>query len=126
MLDLKLVRAEPEKVRQSLINRGDSTELLDRLLADDARRRAILVEVEELKHQRNEASAKIAQMKRQGQDASDLIAAMKDVGDRIRVLDEELSAVDARIREALLGIPNIPHPSVPVGRDESENVEVRR
>jgi seryl-tRNA synthetase len=126
VLDLKLVRAEPEKVRQSLINRGDSTELLDRLLADDARRRAILVEVEELKHQRNEASAKIAQMKRQGQDASDLIAAMKDVGDRIRVLDEELSAVDARIREALLGIPNIPHPSVPVGRDESENVEVRR
>ena len=48
------------EVRQSLINRGDSTELLDRLLADDARRRAILVEVEELKHQRNEASAKIA------------------------------------------------------------------
>lgn len=126
MLDLKLVRAEPELVRDSLIRRGERTVVLDALLEDDARRRAILVEVEELKRRRNEASARIAQMKKSGDDASGVIAEMKGVGDTIRALDEELAAVDARISEALLAIPNIPHASVPLGRDESENVEVRR
>ncbi len=126
MLDLKLVRAQSELVRDSLIRRGDNTDILDALLKDDARRRAILVEVEELKRRRNEASARIAQMKKRGDDASDVIAEMKGVGDAIRTLDEELAAVDTRINDALLAIPNIPHSSVPLGRGESDNVEVRR
>ncbi|MCR4426556.1 MAG: serine--tRNA ligase [Firmicutes bacterium] len=126
MLDLKFVRANPDIVRESLIKRGEDTSILDDLLARDERRRAILVEVESLKRHRNEVSEQIARMKKDGQDASDIIAEMKGVSEQVRALDEELTQVDAEIADMLLGIPNIPHESVPVGRDETENVEVRR
>ena len=126
MLDLKFVRSNPDVVRDSLIRRGESTEGLDELLAADEKRRAILVDVEELKRQRNEASEKVARLKREGADASLIIDEMKGVSERIRGLDEELAAVESTISELLLGIPNIPHESVPLGRDDSENVEIRR
>jgi seryl-tRNA synthetase len=84
------------------------------------------VEVEELKRRRNQASEKVARLKRTGADASEIIDEMKGVSDHIRGFDEELAAVEASISELLLGIPNIPHESVPTGRDDSENVEVRR
>ncbi|HBK61572.1 MAG TPA: serine--tRNA ligase, partial [Firmicutes bacterium] len=96
------------------------------LLAADEKRREILVEVEELKRRRNQASEKVARLKRTGADASEIIDEMKGVSDHIRGFDEELAAVEASISELLLGIPNIPHESVPTGRDDSENVEVRR
>lgn len=126
MLDLKFVRSNPDVVRDSLVRRGESTDGLDSLLAADEKRRSILVEVEELKRRRNEASEKVARLKREGADASEIIEEMKGVAERIRGLDEELAAVESAIAELLLGIPNIPHESVPTGRDDSENVEVRR
>ncbi|MEA4884058.1 MAG: serine--tRNA ligase [Clostridia bacterium] len=126
MLDLKFVRANSDVVRDSLVRRGEDTRILDTLLSKDERRRAMLVEVEELKRRRNEASEKVARMKKQKLDAAEIIADMKGVADSIRKLDDELSAVDAEIQEMLLGIPNIPHPSVPLGKDDTENVEVRR
>jgi len=126
MLDLKFVRSNPDVVRDSLNRRGEPTDVLDALLAADEKRRAILVEVEELKRRRNEASEKVARLKRQGADASEIIDEMKGVAERIRGLDEELAAVESAITELFLGIPNIPHESVPLGRDDSENVEVRR
>lgn len=126
MLDLKFVRSNPDVVRDSLVRRGESTDGLDSLLAADEKRRSILVEVEELKRRRNEASEKVAHLKREGADASEIIEEMKGVAERIRGLDEELAAVESAIAELLLGIPNIPHESVPTGRDDSENVEVRR
>ncbi|HHY63119.1 MAG: serine--tRNA ligase [Bacillota bacterium] len=126
MLDLKFVRSNPELVRDSLRKRGESTEILDTLLACDERRRAILVEAEELKRQRNEASAEVGRMKQTGEDASSIVSEMRMVSERIRGLDQELSEVEMRLAEMLLGIPNIPHESVPVGRDESENVVVRK
>ena len=126
MLDLKFVRSNPDVVRDSLNRRGEPTDVLDALLAADEKRRAILVEVEELKRRRNEASEKVARLKRQGADASEIIDEMKGVAERIRGLDEELAAVESAITELLLGIPNIPHESVPTGRDDTENVEVRR
>ncbi|MBP7892582.1 MAG: serine--tRNA ligase [Firmicutes bacterium] len=126
MLDLKFVRSNPDVVRDSLVRRGESTDGLDSLLAADEKRRSILVEVEELKRRRNEASERVARLKREGADASDIIDEMKGVAERIRGLDEDLAAVESAITELLLGIPNIPHESVPTGRDDSENVEVRR
>ena len=84
MLDLKFVRSNPDVVRDSLIRRGESTEGLDELLAADEKRRAILVDVEELKRQRNEASEKVARLKREGADASLIIDEMKGVSERIR------------------------------------------
>ena len=126
MLDLKFVRSNPDVVRDSLIRRGEATDGLNSLLAADEKRRAILVDVEELKRRRNEASERVARLKREGADASEIIDAMKGVSERIRGLDEELAEVESAISELLLGIPNIPHESVPTGRDDSENVEVRR
>ena len=126
MLDLKFVRSNPDVVRDSLVRRGESTDGLDSLLAADEKRRSILVEVEELKRRRNEASEKVARLKREGADASEIIDEMKGVAERIRGLDEGLAAVESAITQLLLGIPNIPHESVPLGRDDSENVEVRR
>ncbi len=126
MLDLKFVRSNSDVVRDSLIRRGEGTDALDALLAADEKRREILVEVEELKRRRNQASEKVARLKRTGADASEIIDEMKGVSDHIRGFDEELAAVEASISELLLGIPNIPHESVPTGRDDSENVEIRR
>jgi seryl-tRNA synthetase len=126
MLDLKFVRSNSDVVRDSLIRRGEGTDALDALLAADEKRREILVEVEELKRRRNQASEKVARLKRTGADASEIIDEMKGVSDHIRGFDEELAAVETSISELLLGIPNIPHESVPTGRDDSENVEVRR
>lgn len=126
MLDLKFVRSNPDVVRDSLIKRGENTDVLDDLLATDERRRSILVEAEDLKRCRNEASAQVARMKQAGEDASSIISEMRVVSERIRGLDQELSDVEMRLAEILFGIPNIPHESVPVGRDESENVVVRK
>lgn len=126
MLDLKFVRSNPDIVRDSLLKRGENTDVLDDLLAKDERRRAILVEAEELRRRRNEASAQVAKMKQTGGDASSIISEMRVVSERIRGLDQELADVEMRLAEILFGIPNIPHESVPVGRDESENVVVRK
>ncbi|MDD2201565.1 MAG: serine--tRNA ligase [Firmicutes bacterium] len=126
MLDLKFVRSNPDVVRDSLTKRGENTDVLDDLLAKDERRRAILVEAEDLKRRRNEASAQVAKMKQTGEDASSIISEMRVVSERIRGLDQELADVEMRLAEILFGIPNIPHESVPVGRDESENVVVRK
>ena len=125
MLDLKFIRQNPEVVREALRKRGEPAPL-DELLSLDERRREILVEVEALKKRRNEASEEVARIKRSGGDPSAVIEEMRVVSDRIKAMDDELRDVEARVNELLLHIPNIPHESVPVGKDESENVEVRR
>jgi len=82
--------------------------------------------VEKLKQRRNEVSNEIAKMKREGQDTRGAILEMREVGDRIREMDDAIRKMDKKISDTLLSIPNIPHESVPYGKDESENVEVRR
>ncbi len=126
MLDIKLVRANPEIVEDSLKRRGMDVALLTRVLSLDEKRRAILVEVEALKRRRNEVSEEVARLKKNRENADDLIKEMRGVSDRIKEMDSELSQIEADIREAMLAIPNIPHPSVHTGKDESENIEVCR
>lgn len=125
MLDPRYVREHVEIVEAGLRNRGVALDLQEFLAADAARRR-LLSEVEQLKHRRNTASEEVGQRKQQGRDASQLIAEMRELGDRIKQLDEEVHRCDERIEAFLLGVPNLPHPSVPVGRDSAANVEVRR
>src|SRR5581483_7461463 len=96
------------------------------LLAVDHERRRLLVEREGLSNRQNVASQEITRLKRAGEDASAEIAAMREVSDRIQALNAEVRDVDARIEDLLLNLPNLPHPSVPDGKDESENVEVDR
>jgi len=126
MLDAKLLRSEPERVRQALNNRGASTEPLDEFLELDKRRRELLVEVEQLKARRNVVSQEVAKLKKAGENADDIILEMRQVGDRIKELDEEVRTVEERTNYLLLVLPNIPHESVPVGSSEEENVEYKR
>lgn len=125
MLDAKFVRAEPEKVRQALLNRNMDTKMLDEFLALDEQRRKKLYEVEQLKAERNTVSEEIALMKKEKKDASSEIERMREVSRRIKQMDSDLAEIEAKISDLLLNIPNIPHESVPIGKDESANVIVR-
>jgi seryl-tRNA synthetase len=125
MLDAKFVRAEPEKVRQALLNRNMDTKMLDEFLALDEQRRKKLYEVEQLKAERNAVSEEIALMKKEKKDASSEIERMREVSRRIKQMDSDLAEIEAKISDLLLNIPNIPHESVPIGKDESANVIVR-
>ncbi|OUM95110.1 MAG: serine--tRNA ligase [Firmicutes bacterium ZCTH02-B6] len=125
MLDIKLIRTDPDKVREAMRRRGSEAPI-DEVLALDERRRALVTEVEQLKARRNQVSEEVARAKRAGQDASEIIAAMREVSDRIKALDDEIRDVEDRLHQLLLVIPNIPHESVPFGESDADNVEVRR
>ncbi|MCX8057310.1 MAG: serine--tRNA ligase, partial [Ignavibacteria bacterium] len=125
MLDIKFIRENPELVRQAIKNKHEKDNL-DQLLDLDTKRREILKQVEELKSQKNKASDEVAKLKREGKDATEIIQKMKSVSDEITNLDKQLSVLENQIEQILLLIPNIPHSSVPVGEDSSQNVEVRR
>ncbi len=124
MLDINLFREEPERVRQALLARHMTTEAVDDVLARDSRRRALLTEVESLKAQRNAVSKEIGRMKDASQ-RQQKIEAMRQVGERIAELDEQVRQVETELRHVLAGIPNLPHPATPPGKDESENVIVK-
>lgn len=126
MLDPKLLRNEPDRVRQALQNRGESTEALDEFLKLDERRREIIAEVEQLKARRNTVSQEVAKMKKAGENADAIIAEMREVGDKIKAMDEELREIEERANYLLLCLPNMPHESVPVGLTEDENVEYKK
>jgi len=121
MLDLRFIREHTDEVREALV-KLDSSAPIDEILSLDAQRRELLSEADSLKHRRNVVSKKIGQMKEKDQA---LIEEMRGVGDRIKELDGEISQVEAELNDLLLLVPNMPHPSVPVGKDESENVLVR-
>lgn len=125
MLDLKLIRTNPDLVREALRRRHEEAPL-EALLAQDEERRRLLAEVESLKAARNRTSEEIAARKKRGEETGDLIARMRQVSDRIQELDAKVRMVEEQIHTLLLAIPNLPHPSVPEGRDERDNVEIRR
>ena len=125
MLDLKLIRDDPEAVERALADKGGA-ELIPQILEKDAQRRRLVREAEDLKALRNRASEAIGQARRRGEDASGEQARMREVGDRIKALDAEVKAVDEAIDALLIQVPNLPHPSVPPGKSDADNVEVRR
>lgn len=126
MLDVRLLRNEFARVEQALSNRGKSLELISGFPTLDTRRRELLQESEQLKNRRNVVSQEVARMKKAGENADALIVEMRDVSDRIKAMDEEVRELEAQIDELVLAIPNIPHDSVPVGKSEEDNVEIRR
>ncbi len=125
MLDARFVRDNVQVVRDALQKRGYEIDL-DEFLSLEEKRREIIRKVEELRNRRNVVSDEIGRLKKGGGDATDLISEMKKVSERIKALDEELKGVDIKVRDFLLNLPNIPHESVPVGRDESDNPEIRQ
>ncbi len=124
MLDLKFVRENVDRVGQMLEDRQMAMDLKPLLDLDEERRR-ILGQVEELKHRRNLASDEISRLKKEKQDASARIDEMREVSQEIKVLDQELSTIEQQFRDFLLLIPNKPHASVPVGKDEKDNPVVK-
>ena len=127
MLDLKLIREQPDAVAERLARRGaGATALIKELLTADTTRRRLVKEAEDLKAQRNRASEAIGQAKRRGEDASAEQARMREVGDRIKALDGEVKTVDEEIARLLLQLPNLPHPSVPIGARSEDNPEIRQ
>ncbi|SCW57906.1 seryl-tRNA synthetase [Paenibacillus tianmuensis] len=126
MLDIKLLRADLDKVKQGMANRGKNLEELDRFTSLDLKRRELLQETEQLKNRRNVVSQEVAQLKKAKENADHLIEEMKVVGDRIKSLDEEIRGLEAELDAILLAIPNMPQADVPVGGSEENNVEIRR
>lgn len=125
MLDVKMIRANPEKVERELQKRNIQGALSE-FLALDEERRSVLVKVEELKNFRNSASKEVGQLKKEGKDPQDLMEKVRQVGEEIKELDDKLNHIEGEIEKILLRLPNLPHESVPVGKDENSNVEVRR
>jgi len=126
VLDVKILRTDFAKVEQALHNRNASLDLIADFSVLDQKRRELIQETEQLKGRRNIVSQEVAKLKKSGGDAEALILEMREVGDRIKVLDDELRIIDAQVTDILITIPNIPHISVPVGKSEEDNVELRR
>ncbi len=124
MLDIRYVCENLEQVKAALATRSGSYDPTP-VYELDLKRRAILKEVEDLKAARNKASDQIAVMKRNKENADELIALMKEEGEKIKALDAQLTEIEAQLRDAILALPNIPSPTIPVGKDDSENQVVR-
>ena len=127
MLDLNFVRENLPLVEEKLRQRGmDPAAVLKDFREVDTQRRQAITEAETSKAQRNKASEEIAKLKKSGQDASSAMAATKDLREKIQSLEKTAADLDARLRDTLAGIPNLPHASVPIGHSADDNVEARQ
>ncbi len=125
MLDIKILRTEPEKVKAALKSRNSEIDV-DAIIKLDEERRSVLFKVEQLKSKQNEESKKIPQLKKEGKDVSGIFEEMKKLSDEIKALDAEVREYDEKVQMAMLTIPNIPDESVPIGDSDADNVEIRK
>ena len=126
MLDLNFVRDNLTLVEEKLRQRGMNPSALKDFQAIDAERRQAITQMETLKAKRNQASEEIAKAKKSGQDASAQIQATKEMREQIQEFEKKSADADARLREILTSLPNLPHDGIPVGKSEADNVEARR
>lgn len=127
MLDMKLIRENPDFVKERLLTRNkDYGQEINRLLECDALRRSLISDTETQKARQNTVSRMIPSLKKEGKDTSQILAEMKDLSDRIKSDNDKIVQIDKEIEQILLFIPNLPHESVPKGRDETANIEIRR
>lgn len=126
MLDIKMIRQNESDVKARLATRGVKAELIDQLLAADQQRRDLVVKSETLRQQRNEVSEQIAQAKRNKKMADEEITRMKQVGQQIKQIEEKLKEVQVKVQDWAARLPNLPNPTIPVGPDESYNVEIKK
>ena len=121
MLDMKFIREHPDEVRRNLENRNNAAIGLDDVLEKDAARRKILHETEQVRAEQNRASEEIARLKKAKEDAGEAIAAMQEVSKKAKALGDQAKAADEALNDIALGLPNLLHDSVPIGRDENDN-----
>lgn len=120
MLEIKYVRNNLNKIKEVLINRGMDADM-DSFETCDTNRRSMLLEVEDLRHRRNVVSDKIAKMKKEGENTDEIVSEMRDVSSKIKTIEKFLAENDEQIETILMALPNIPHESVPRGKDSSQN-----
>lgn len=127
MLDLRFIRENLDYVKRRIQERGVIIDF-DKLLTIDEERRKVIQEVEKLEHERNVGSKKVGELKRSGKlrEAEELQLSLKSLSEQVKQLSEKRNQVEEELRNFLLNIPNIPHSSVPYGKDSSDNVEIRR
>ena len=125
MLDPKLLRSDIDRISAQLAKRGFQLDIV-RISDLEERRKAVQVRTEELQAERNRQSKLIGKAKAAGEDIQPLLDAVAGLGEQLDSEKQELDAVQTELNDLLLGIPNIPHPSVPDGKDENDNIEVRR
>ena len=125
MLDLKIIRENPEAVKTRLKRRGGDFNELDELLKPEEDRRVGLQESESLKNKKKKLSAEVGQLKQKGEDASQLMEEVKVINTSIKELDDKIQALEKQVQEKLLSIPNTPEDSIPDGADENSNKMVR-
>ena len=125
MLDIKRIRQNPQELVDALKARNKDIDIAPFLQRDEERRR-LLAQSEEKKALRNQTSKQIAVVKREGGDASAVMAEMRKLGDEIAAIDADVAELEAAMNDFLMSVPNLPHASVPVGKDDRENVEQRR
>ncbi|HYB68865.1 MAG TPA: serine--tRNA ligase [Candidatus Acidoferrales bacterium] len=128
MLDIKLIREDPELVRNNLRKRADPDNLrmLDGLIDYDRKWRQYLTDLNNLRHERRQVTAKIAEAKKKGTDSSSEMLKAKDVDAKITKLQKQVTECEEKVHEYLMRLPNLLHESVPVGKDENDNVEIRK
>ncbi len=127
MLDIKVIRENPQKVKDAMKTRNaDFDSKIDEILAIDVERREIIAKSESMKAQQNAKNKEIPAIKKAGGDASEIFAQLKALSDEITELNSKLSELEDKQRAILLSIPNMPNESVPVGKDDTENQEIRR
>lgn len=126
MLDIKLLRSDPEGLRQAVLSRGERyTEALEATLVLEKETRAVQAELEPLRAKRNQSAEEVGRLKRQGGDVSGVLKEMDTLKTRMKELEERSKDFDGRLQTSLLGLPNVPHPTTPPGKDARDNVVVR-
>ena len=126
MLDIKRIREDYEGVKARVEFRGKGDFGIENVKKFDEERRALLAEVEAMKNKQNVVSKEIPKMKKAGEDTTEIMAEMKELSGKIKELDGQLSEIEANLQSALLNVPNTPYQDVQFGKDDSDNVEIRR
>ncbi len=126
MLDIKRIREDFDNVKAAVERRCKGDFGIDNVLEYDKERRAILAKVEQMKNEQSVKSKEIPKLKKAGEDTTELMAEMKKLSEEIKVLDAQVSDVEAKLKDALLNIPNTPNETVQIGEDDSDNVELRK
>jgi seryl-tRNA synthetase len=125
MLDIKWVREHLDEVAEMLKNRNNKFPL-DKFVEIDSKRRETLLEVEKLKEKRNAGAKQVGALKMKGENADELMEEMRKLGDDIKALDDKANAIQTELDEMAMSIPNRIHSSVPIGKDDTYNVEIRK
>ncbi len=127
MLDIKVIRENPEKVKAAMKTRNkDMDALVDEVLAIDVERRELMTKTDAFKQEQNEASKKIPQIKKEGGDISEIMKRMNEIKECVKANDAVLSELEEKQKKIMYEFPNIPSASTPIGKDDSENVEIRK